>query len=459
MATKRKITLVNAVNENILYNATRMPALSLAYLAAYIPKSWELRIVDETVERFDAYKHVGIEKPDMIGISGGNVCNIPRIDRMLAGIEEVGVVTGTQPAVVLGGYVGRLNLDGLPSKVDSVVAGPGEIAIQEVLSDFERGQLKRSYAGTRVPMDLLRRPDFSKFNLPAYGNGINYPVQSSVSCNRKCKFCSARSVFGDGYAARAPQLVLDDMSQIPNGSRVYFTDPNLVDFSPAGLARAKELLSGMKPRNFKWFGSMPFEITKHKDILKLMAESGCGGMLIGYDSTTRGSLEKVSEAKAPLKQDLLDYYIRGTRMIQEEFGIPIVGTFVIGFDTDDKSVFPNTIKVVKESKMNDAQFLDLTPLPGTGMYDEMVKAGRIFNNDLEDFDFMNVVFQPQNLSPRELRNGVVRMYEEALPHMLALYRRQGLIRDIPDKIKIESMKQKFEREAQERLRREGNRDH
>ena len=52
-----------------------------------------------------------------------------------------------------------------------------------------------------------------------------------------------------------------------------------------------------------------------------------------------------------------------------------MGTFVIGLDTDDKSVFPNTTKVVSESKMDDAQYLDFTPLPGTKMYDDFMKAG------------------------------------------------------------------------------------
>ena len=454
----RKLTLINVVNDTALYRETRMPALSLAYLSAYVPDNWDVRIVDETVEKFDAFKHLS-EGPDVVGISGGNVSNVPRISKMVEDIEQYSAIIGNSPAVVLGGYVGGLNLDGLPSKVDSVVIGPGEIAIQKVLRDFESGNLQPAYNGTRMHLDDLKRPDFSKFDIPAYGKNINWPVQTSVSCNNKCSFCSARFVYGDGYSARSPSMVLDDMSQIPQGSRVYFTDPNLVEFSKDGLSRANELFKGLRERNLSWFGSVSFKVSRDENLLGLMRDSGCRGLLIGYDSSSKNSLQIVSEAKVPGEQNLSRYYIRGTRKIQEKFGIPVLGTFVIGFDSDDESVFKNTTRITRESGMNDAQYLMFTPLPGTKMYDELMAEGRIFDTDYEHYDFTDVVFQPNNLSPRELRNGVVKMYEETYPRMLNIYRRLGVVRDRPDEIRVESMKQRARREAEARRQREDNDDH
>jgi len=454
-----RLTLVNVVNETALYRETRMPALSLAYLSAYVPGNWDVRIVDETVEKFDAFQHLG-DGTDIIGISGGNVCNVPRITKILDNIELYQGVTGENKTVVLGGYVGRLNLDGLPGRVDSVVAGPGESVLPILLNDFLNGGLKPTYQGTRTPMDMLKSPDFSRFNIPLYGKNINWPVQTSVSCNNKCSFCSARSVYGDGYSERSVDKVLEDMSQIPDGSRVYFTDPNLVDFSPEGLKRAMNFFKGITPRGFSWFGSVSFKVAGKTDLLKAMQDSGCRGLLIGYDSTTRKSLEKVSNAKVPEgDNNLSDLYILGTKNIQERFNIPILGTFVIGFDTDDKSVFENTTRVTRESKMNDAQYLMFTPLPGTGMYDKLQDSGRIFDEDYEHYDFTDVVFQPNNFSPRELRNGVVQMYEDTYPRMLKLYRRLGVIRDRPDEIKVVSMKERAKREAEERMRRERDDHH
>ncbi len=437
----QKLMLVNVVNNTSLYRNTRMPALSLAYLAAYVPKTWDVRIVDETVEKFDAFKHLH-ESPDIVGISGGNVCNIERILDMVGDIERFDTIMGRETAVVVGGYVGRLNMEGLPSKVDAIVKGPGELAIQRVLADFERGRLDRVYVGERLPMDELRSPDFSAFDIPAYGKNINWPVQSSVSCDNVCGFCSARSVFGDGYAARSPEKVLADLQQLPKGSRLYFTDPNLVSFSGAGLARARELFSLMAPRGHEWFGSVGFKISQEDDLLAMMKDAGCAGLLIGFDSASEASLQEMSGAKVSHRKPLLERYIDGTIKIQERYGIPVLGTFVMGFDTDDDTVFERTTRVTRESRMNDAQYLMFTPLPGTAVYNQMNADGRIFDRNLEHYDFTDVVFQPNNFSPRELRTAVVQMYEETYPRMLRLYRRLGLIRDRPGEIRVQSMQER-----------------
>jgi len=441
---KNRITLVNVVSEGALYNNTRMPALSLAYLAAYVPKNWDVRIVDETVEPFNAFKH--IDGSDIVGISGGNVCNIERIIKHLEAIQEHDSVADTNTPVVLGGYVGGLDVAGLPNRVDAIVSGPGELALQELLHDFERGKLKGKYAGKRLPLNLLKSPDFSSFNLEGYGKNINWPVQTSVSCDNKCTFCSARFVYGDGYAARDPELVLKDIRALPNGDRMYFTDPNIVHFSEHGMQRAKELFSGMSKMRKKhtWFGSVGFQIREHDDLLSLIRDSGCYGLLIGFDSMSPKSLAAVSSAKSQSLEgkDIMAYHVEGVKKIQEQYGIKVLGTFVVGFDSDTDETLNNTIRFVKESGMNDAQYLPFTPLPGTPAFDDMKRAGRIFDDDFSHYDFTDVVFVPNNFSPRELRRGFVKMYDETVPRMLKIYRRLGLIRDRPDEIRVQSMRQR-----------------
>ncbi|MBU1975555.1 MAG: B12-binding domain-containing radical SAM protein [Nanoarchaeota archaeon] len=450
MTKDRRITLVNVVNDTTLYRATRMPALSLAQLAAYIPENWDVRIVDETVETFNAFQHV--PGSDIVGFSGGNVCNAERIFDHLAQVREYEELTmADETTVIAGGYVASANIPGIAERVDSKVIGPGELAIQQLLSDFENRELQAVYEGIRIPMNELLAPDFSGFDIPAYGQSINWPVQTSVSCNNICGFCSARLVFGQGYESRDPEQVLEDIAHIPEGSRLYFVDPNLVTFSKEGLARARTLFKGLAKKGITWFGSVSFPISEHDDILQLMKDSGCAGVLIGYDSGSSVSLEAVSEAKVPKGKDLVDHYVQGSRKIQEKYGIPITGTFVMGFDTDDQTSCDNAARIAKESKMFDAQYLMFTPLPGTRMYDALDQEGRIFDKNWEHYDFSDVVFQPNNFSPRELRNAVVSMYEQTMPRMLKMYRRLGLIRDRPDEIRVESLKQRAIRD-QERAR-------
>ncbi|MFC1754120.1 B12-binding domain-containing radical SAM protein [Thermoproteota archaeon] len=307
----------------------------------------------------------------------------------------------------------------------------------------------------RIPLNELKQPDFSRFNIQAYGNNINWPVQTSVSCNNTCKFCSARSVFGDGYESMDPEKAVEEMKALGKGARLYFTDPNVVHLTRKGIKHAKQMFKGMIPQENTWFGSANFGVSKHDSLLAVMKESGCTGLLIGFDSASLTSLEEVSKTKAnvPEGKTLMEYYVAGVRKIQEKYGIDVLGTFVIGFDTDDKETIEKTIQLVKESGMKDAQYLPFTPLPGTEMYTEMKEGGRIIDSCFEDYDFTEVVFQPNNFESRDLRSEVVRMYDETFPRMLKLYRRMGLVRDRPNAIRVESMKrraERMEREARQR---------
>ena len=439
-----------------MYRATRMPALSLAYLAAHTPENWDVKIVDETVEPFDAWKHV--EGSDIVGFNGGNVCNIHRLTDHISRVTEYDQVMGEETPIILGGYVGGLNIEGLPNRVDARVIGPGELALQELLADFENGGMKREYVGQRVPMNELRTPDFSGFNVAAYGKNVNWPVMTSVSCGNTCGFCSARVVYGDGYASRSPEKVLADMAQFDPDTRLYFVDPNVLQLSRNGKRRARKLFKGMAKQNHPWFGSATFRVSEDERMLEAMAESGCKGLLIGFDSALPESLQTVSAPKYRVREDqtLIEYYVEGVKRIQEKFGIDVLGTFVIGFDTDDERTIANTIRVVQDSGMKDAQYLPFTPLPGTPSYNEMEAAGRIIDHNLNRYDFTDVVFRPQNFSGAELRDSLVKMYDETFPRMLAIYRRFGLVRDRPELIKVESMKLRAEREeraARERERR------
>jgi len=442
---ERTMALINVVNPTTLYRNTSMPALSLAYLSAYVPGGWKVKIIDETVDKFNPGELVG--QADIIGISGGNVCNIERVTRMIDDIEFYDEIIGTKSTVVIGGYVASADPDFFSSKADSVVVGPGEIAIQRLIDYFEKGTLQKLYLGKRIPMNELKKPDFSGFNIPAYGKNINWPVQTSTSCNNTCSFCSARVVFGDGYESAEAGKVLEEIASIPSGERIYFTDPNIINFTPQGIKRAKKLFQGMAKKPHPWYGSVSFKVTEHDDLLALMQKSGCYGLLIGFDSTSPKSLEEINGVKYLGVKDadeLVTSFIRGVRKIQEKYGINVLGTFVTGFDQDDTKTFDNIIRLVQQSKMSDAQCMPLTPLPGTELYEVMLGADRIFDHKFAHYDFSEVVFKPMNFAPRDLRNQLARVYDNCYPIMARLYRRLGLLRDRPEEIMIKSVREEVE---------------
>ena len=89
-----------------------------------------------------------------------------------------------------------------------------------------------------------------------------------------------------------------------------------------------------------------------------------------------------------------------------EHGIVIQAGIVLGFDTDDRSVFSKTIEICEELGIDGATISILTPLPRTPIYNKMKSEGRIIT---EDWSYYNgktrVAFYPKNMSDKELYEG------------------------------------------------------
>ena len=90
----------------------------------------------------------------------------------------------------------------------------------------------------------------------------------------------------------------------------------------------------------------------------------------------------------------------------------VIGDFMFGFDTDTKNVFEDTLKMIKELQIDMADFCILTPFPGTSVYKELDKQGRLLTKDWSQYSLRNPVFQPKNMTPEELTRGLTKMYAE-----------------------------------------------
>ncbi|MEI6157886.1 MAG: B12-binding domain-containing radical SAM protein, partial [Atribacterota bacterium] len=100
--------------------------------------------------------------------------------------------------------------------------------------------------------------------------------------------------------------------------------------------------------------------------------------------------------------------------------IMIVGSFVFGFDDDDPSVFPDTMKFIEETKIDFGMFNILTPLPGTQVFEKFKNENRIFSYDWSHYDFTHVVYHPAKMTAEELQRGNNEMYRKfyTMPNIL-----------------------------------------
>jgi radical SAM superfamily enzyme YgiQ (UPF0313 family) len=85
---------------------------------------------------------------------------------------------------------------------------------------------------------------------------------------------------------------------------------------------------------------------------------------------------------------------------------------MFGFDTETPDVFEKTIDALNYLDVDAGEFNILTPLPGTPLFNAMEKEGRILTKDWSRYTQTDVVFQPKNMSPTELREGTKKVVKE-----------------------------------------------
>jgi hypothetical protein len=97
--------------------------------------------------------------------------------------------------------------------------------------------------------------------------------------------------------------------------------------------------------------------------------------------------------------------------------------FVLGADTDDKSIFDETVDFALENEIDTVQFLMLTPCPGTPFYERMVEEDRLLTDDVSLYDGHHCVVEPKQMSAYELQMGVVRAMARfySVRHVLSLF--------------------------------------
>ena len=121
--------------------------------------------------------------------------------------------------------------------------------------------------------------------------------------------------------------------------------------------------------------------------------------------------------------------------IIRSYGIKVYGTFIVGLDEDDKSVFDNTADFILENQLYGANITVPTPLPGTLLRQKMVMENRIINNKWSDYTLWDVVVKPKNMSISELEEGLLYTYRKISEGNNVNNRLKNLMKDMRNHVK------------------------
>ncbi len=334
--------------------------LSLMVLAALTPPDWEVSIVDENL---GAPHYSAMPRPDLVGITAFT-SQANRAYELASHFRNQGV------PVVMGGIHATMCLEEVMAQVDCVVTGEAEGVWSQVLADARNGGLKRRYDGGFA--DIKDVPS-ARHDLLAAGYAFG-AIQTTRGCPLNCSFCSVTAFNGARYRQRAIPDVVREF-QLIREKRVLVVDDNLIGTRPEHIARAKDMFRAMAQANLRkeWIAQATINFADDEELLLLASKAGCRGVFIGFESTTPEGLQEVSKKFNLLRgRD----FRASVRRIQSH-GILVVGSFIIGLDTDQRGVGKRIAKVARKYGLDNLNVLFLTPLPGTRLWDRMKSEGRV----------------------------------------------------------------------------------
>lgn len=357
----------------------RYAPLTLTTLAALVPPELqaEVTLVDEGIHDID----LGLEA-GLIGISA-ITGTAPRSYELADHFRGRGI------PVVLGGVHPTLVPDEAASHADAVVVGYAEESWPRLLRDFSNGALQPRY--TQQPgLSLAGLPLPRRDMLPAGSYTTMHTFEATRGCVHRCEFCVVPTAWGRPLHKPVGD-VIRDIQQMGSG-RLIFLDLNII----ADIPYAKELFSALIPLGIKWAGLATVTLAFDDELLDLAARSGCRGILIGFESLSPGSLGETNK-----KFNARKSYMEAVARLHER-DIAIMGCFVFGFDHDNRDTFDATVDFVLESRIDLPRYAILTPFPGTPLFRKLQADNRILSDDWGLFDGQHVVFQPAQMTPREL---------------------------------------------------------
>ncbi|MEE8161964.1 MAG: radical SAM protein [Acidobacteriota bacterium] len=345
----------------------------LYVLAAATPSSFGDPVpIDETLEPFDFTR---IQPGDVVGI----------------GIHTTNAVRGYEigrQARQRGAYVvfGGIHATLFPEEAHelgaahSVVKGDGDIVWAQVLSDCRADSPQYAYEGGRIESDQFLPARWDLMPDDAY---MWASVQTVRGCPKHCSFCSVWRTDGQRPRQRTPDMVMGEIVQLRRmGFRfIALADDNFYPVTLEDLKLAEERnqpqrlaelqatrserfelmdLMAQLPKDMNFFTQITMEAAEDPEFLEAMRRARIRGALVGVESVTPEGLKAIYK----------EFNSSGKSLVQRlktfrQHDVHVLGSFIFGLSTDKEDTFDTTAALAQEADLTFAQFVMLTPFPGT----------------------------------------------------------------------------------------------
>jgi radical SAM superfamily enzyme YgiQ (UPF0313 family) len=371
------------------------------------PRWGDPLIVDETLEPLDL---TTIEPGDVVGI-GIHTSNARR------GYEIGRQVRQRGAWVVYGGIHATLfpNEAVHHGAAHAVVRGDGDLIWPRVVEDCLAGRPQALYEGGRIAGAQFAS---ARWDLLPSGRYMWASVQTVRGCPKHCSFCSVWRTDGQEPRQRGVDRVIREIVELRRlGFRfITLADDNFYPVTLTDLAQAKRsadssrlpelealraerfaLMSRLAelPDDLVFYTQITMEAAEDPAFLDSMRRANIRGALVGVESITADGLKDVYK-----RFNLAGEELAARLRVFRRHGIHVLGSFIFGLPSDTKDSFAATVELADRADLAFAQFVLLTPLPGTVDFEKWAADESLRRTMVEGVPLTQYWLVPENRRPR-----------------------------------------------------------
>ena len=332
-------------------------------MAALLPLTWEVRLVDCNVEDL---RDEDLAWADVV-MTGGM---LPQQRDALA------VVARAQAAgkpVVVGGPDVTAS-PGVYAAAEYQVRGEAEEILAGFARDFEAGVSRGTYQAQDFP-DVTRSP-VPRFDLLRLEHYMNVGVQFSRGCPFDCEFCNVVELNGRKPRTKRVEQVLaelDVLRALGWRGHVDFVDDNLIGNKKAASPLLVALAGWLSDRGypFEFSTEATINLADEPDLLALMKAAGFFAIFVGIETPDAAALVATHKLQNT-RRDIAD----SIRTIHRA-GIFVNAGFIIGFDAEQRSMAEEMIACIEATSIPVCMVGLLYALPGTRLERRLRHEGRL----------------------------------------------------------------------------------
>jgi radical SAM superfamily enzyme YgiQ (UPF0313 family) len=344
-----------------------MPPLGLLTVAALLPRSWDVRLIDHNFQKLTTED---LDWADIV-MTGGMLTQ----QNDTLEIIRIAHVRG-KPVIVGGPDV--TSSPHVYSDADFQVRGKAESVMDEFLAAWNSGARSGIFEAEKFQADVTRSP-VPRFDLIRFEDYFHSAVQFSRGCPFNCEFCDIIELYGRVPRTKTPEQMLgelDALYQLGYRGTVSFMDDNFIG-NKKEIRKFLPLLKAWQEERgypFEFSTQATVNLADDPNLLALMSEANFVFVFFGIESPdpeTLISTQKKVNAVRSLTESVAKVHAAG---IFVTIGI------IVGFDGETRGVAEGIIDYIRSTSITVVHPGLLVALPNTQFSRRLAREGRLHPN-------------------------------------------------------------------------------